>query len=178
MNTTNIILEIIKISIPALIVFLTAFFILKNYLKNQVTLEQMKINASYSDNTRTIKIQAYERLMLLCDRMDIVNMTTRVYNPDMSADELKKALLISLQREFEHNSAQQVYTSEALWKVISEAKEASGKVIRAAAANLTPDANATELLKNINSKMEKISINPSEQAKSAIRSEASVLLRL
>ncbi len=178
MNTTNIILEIIKISIPALIVFLTAYLVIKNYLQNQISLQQLKINSEYSDNTRTIKIQAYERLMLLCDRMDIVNITTRVYNPDMSADELKVALLISLQKEFEHNSAQQVYTSEALWKIISEAKDASGKVIRAAAANLPPNAKATDLLKNINSKMEQISINPSEQAKSAIRSEASVLLRI
>jgi hypothetical protein len=175
-STSYIILEIIKITIPALIVFVTVYLVLKNFLGNQVQLEQMRINSDYSEGTRTKKIQAYERLMLFCDRMDIVNMTTRVYAPEMSADQLKQALLISLQREYEHNSAQQIYTSEALWKVISEAKSASGKVIRAASAVVSPSAPASELLKEISKKMEQISINPSDQAKSAIRSEASVLL--
>jgi hypothetical protein len=138
----------------------------------------MKINSNYSDSSRTLKIQAYERLMLFCDRMDIVNMTTRVYNPEMNAGELKQALLISLQKELEHNSAQQIYTSESLWKIINEAKEASGKIIRAASAQVPANAPAADLLKNISSNMEKISVNPSEQAKNAIRSEAAVLLSI
>lgn len=177
-SASIVILEILKFSIPALIVFLTAYLTLKNYLNNQLQLQQMKMNASYSDSTRTMKIQAYERLMLFCDRMDIVNLTTRVYNPDMNADELKQALLISLQRELEHNSAQQIYTSEPLWKIISEAKDASGKIIRAAAANTPKNAPASDLLKAITANMDKINVNPSEQAKNAIRSEAAVLLRL
>ena len=170
------ILEIIKISVPALIVFLTVFLVLRNFMRNQVQLEQMKINSEYSDSTRTLKIQAFERLMLFCDRMDLVNMTTRVYAPDMTAEQLKQALLVSLQREYEHNSAQQIYTSESLWKVISEAKSASGKIIHAASNSVSPKAPASELLKEIGNKIEQISVNPSEQAKNAIRSEASVLL--
>ncbi len=178
MEISEIILEIIKIAIPSLIVFLTAFLLLRNYMNNQLRLEQMKINSKYSDQTRTIKIQAYERLMLFCDRMDIVHIATRVYSPEMKADELKQALLISLQKEFEHNSAQQVYTSESLWKVISEAKAANAKIIHAAAEQVSPTAPALELLKQINKKMEGISVNPADQAKSAIRSEAAILLSL
>jgi len=175
-SISHIILEIIKITVPALIVFLTVFLVLRNFLQNRLQLEQMKLNSEYGDATRTMKIQAYERLMLFCDRMDLVNMTTRVYDPEMTSEQLRQALLVSLQREYEHNSAQQIYTSEALWKVISEAKSASVKIIHAAAASVDTQAPAAQLFQEIGKKIEQISVNPSDQAKQAIRSEASVLL--
>ena len=62
--------------------------------------------------------KAYERLILLCERINIADLILRLKAPGTSAVELKSALLLAVQQEFEHNLTQQLYVTEELWQVL------------------------------------------------------------
>ena len=64
-------LEILKYSIPALIVFATVYTIMKKYMDNQYALESLKFRQGQNQDILPLKLQAYERLMLLCERISI-----------------------------------------------------------------------------------------------------------
>jgi hypothetical protein len=86
------------------------------------------------------------------------------------------ALLLAIQQEYEHNSSQQVYTSENLWQIIVLARQELVNMIaqeyEEMGSNDNPDAYIQKLL-NAYSKWE---VNPMNQALSAIKHEASLVL--
>ena len=177
-NWGLVVAEIIKFTIPALIVFLTIYFLGKQFFANQTSQKVLDDRMQHRDKTMAIKLQAYERLVLFCDRIDVVNLALRLSAKDLSADDMTKAMLISIQKEYEHNLAQQIYVSDKLWQIISQAKTSTANLITTARNGLTKDATANDLLSAITKKINEIQLNPSDTAKSALRSEASHLFNL
>jgi len=96
----------------------------------------------------------------------------------MTARDLQVALLKNIRQEYEHNLAQQIYVSDKLWQIISQAKSGTINLISAAYGALPTDASAQDLLREITKKMQEINLNPATTATSAIRSEASQLFNL
>lgn len=179
MNEPNwgiVFMEIVKFTVPAIIVFLTVYVMFKQFFKGQQELAILRDRTDNRDKTMSVKLQAFERLMLYCDRMDVINMALRLNNKDMSARDLMQAMLISMQKEYEHNSAQQLYVSNTLWEVLSQAKASNINLISAAFESLNPEASSRELLAAISDKMNQVQMNPADQAKKALRSEASTVL--
>ncbi len=177
-NWGLLIADVIKYTIPALIVFLTIYFLGKQFFTQQTQQKILDDRMQHRDKSMTIKLQAYERLVLFCDRIDVVNLALRLSSKDLSADDMMNAMLISVQKEFEHNLAQQIYVSDKLWQIISQAKTGTINLITAAKSELPSSASATDLLNAISKKMNEIKMNPAETAKSALRSEASQLFNM
>lgn len=163
--------EILKYSIPALIVFATVFYLFRNFLNQQYQLEALKYRQSQGKEIIPLKLQAYERLMMLCERISLDNLAYRLVHPDMGVAELRNAMLIAIQQEYEHNITQQVYVSENLWKIIQVAKDQMQAVISDAEGS----SNA-ELMSNIRQKLVVAKVDPTIFAKSAIRNEAELLM--
>ena len=170
------ILEIIKFIVPALVVFGTVYYLSKQFFENQRKLEGLKNKRNDMESTRLIKLTAYERLSLFCERIDLSSLAMRLVSKDMTANELRQAMIISVQTEYEHNIAQQIYVSEKLWDIISLAKTETISIIKTAANNVSSEATAFDLLNSIKEKISKININPAEQARKAIRSEVKLIL--
>ena len=164
-------LEILKYSIPALIVFATVFYLFRNFLNQQYQLEDLKFRQSQSKEVLHLKLQAYERLMMLCERISLDNLTYRMVNPEMGVKELRNSMLIAIQQEYEHNITQQVYVSENLWKIIKLAKDQMQNIISSADGN-----NNFEFLQNITKIMEESKTDPAAYAKSAVKNEAQLLV--
>jgi hypothetical protein len=164
-------IEILKYSIPALIVFATVFYLFRNFLNQQYQLEALKYRQSQGKEIIPLKLQAYERLMMLCERISLDNLAYRLVHPDMGVDELRNAMLIAIQQEYEHNVTQQVYVSESLWKIIQIAKDQMQTVISEA-----DGATNAELLSNVRQKMINAKADPIAYAKSAVRNEAELLM--
>lgn len=70
-----------------------------------------------------LKIQACERLILFLERSQLPVLVKRVYATGMSKDVFHIALLHSVEEEFEHNLAQQLYVGNAAWTAVKSAKE-------------------------------------------------------
>src|SRR5664279_4859418 len=101
--------DILKITIPALIVFFTAWLVLKNMIKNDQDKRRQELILQNSRVVTPIKLQAYERIILFLERISLESLLIRVSSPEMSAVQLHSAMLSALRSEFEHNLSQQIY---------------------------------------------------------------------
>ncbi len=166
------ILDILKYTIPALIVFLTVYYLFQGFLNQQYQMEVLKQRQNQSKDVLPIKLQAYERLMMMCERISIDNLTYRISHPDMGVQELKNTCLIAIQQEFEHNMSQQVYVSSHLWQIIQLAKDQMLFLISDTEAS-TP----AEWVSQIKNQLKTSGNEPTQYAKKAIREEAQLLIQ-
>jgi hypothetical protein len=100
-------------------------------------------------NTTTLRLQAYERLVLLAERIALPNLISRLNQPGLSAVEMKVILTENIKHEFEYNSTQQLYVSPVSWDSVRNLKEQNIMVINQVAAMLPPTASSSELNKKI-----------------------------
>ena len=70
-----------------------------------------------------LKIQACERFLLYLERIQLPVLVKRTYLPGITKEQLHLSLLQTVEDEFEHNIAQQLYVSSEAWQAIQNAKE-------------------------------------------------------
>lgn len=170
------ILEIIKITIPALVVFFTVFYLMKHFLENQYQLRMLDYKQGQQKTTIPLRLQAYERLSLFCERISIPSLVLRVRNEGMSASELRLAMMIAVQKEFEHNITQQVYVSDNLWQIVKIARDDVVNVINLVYSNTESNTDAREFGQALFQFVEDRNALPLDKALSAIKKEASLLM--
>jgi hypothetical protein len=95
--------------------------------------------------TKPLRLQAYERLVLLAERIALPNLISRLSQPGISAREMQFMLLESIKQEFEYNASQQIYVSEAAWDAVRGLRDQNLLMINSIAKSLPADASATEL---------------------------------
>jgi hypothetical protein len=99
--------------------------------------------------TRGMQLQAYERLVLLTERLSLPNLISRLNQPGISAVEMKIILTENIKHEFEYNSTQQLYVSPVSWDSVRNLKEQNIMIINQVANTLAPGASAADLNKKI-----------------------------
>ena len=170
MEILSAILEIIKYLIPAVIVY----FLMNKFLKGQQNIEQLKLKVEQSNDTLPLRFQAYERLTLFLERIKIPNLVMRLMTPSSAPSDLKNALVISIQKEYEHNLTQQIYVSPELWKIITLAKDSTIQYISELMKdNQSLDEYAQLLVQGNNSHMAPILNN----AQNAIKKEVELYFK-
>jgi len=170
------VLELLKITIPSLIVFGTVYIMLKKYFDSQIELKTLELNREFYSEKLPIKIQAYERLIVFCDRISPQSLIFRLKQKDMTVGGLRTSLLLAIQQEYEHNMAQQIYISDKLWQIISVAKGEVQNLIRKASDDLSDNAPASELIEAIEKIQGITGFAPNENAKRAIKEEVKSIL--
>ena len=96
---------------------------MRQFFRGQMATEQYRIQLSRKSEQLPLRIQAYERLILFCERISIPNALLRLNSEEMDQVHLKNALLIAIQKEYEHNLTQQIYVSGPLWEMITLLKD-------------------------------------------------------
>lgn len=153
-------LEILKYVLPAIIVLLTSWLLLKTFFNNQEEnkihelkkqAEELKAQLQGEDKRliTPIRLQAYERLALYLERIAPQSLVFRIQKPGQTVYQLQTTLLQNIRNEFEHNLSQQLYVSSEVWAMVKTSKEEIVKLINTAAAGLQPDEQAFELSKKI-----------------------------
>jgi len=99
--------------------------------------------------TRQLQLQAYERLILLTDRIAIPNLIQRVNQPGLSAREMQSLLTQSIRQEFEHNITQQIYVTPEAWDAVRNFKEQNLLIINQVASFLPMEAMGIDLNKGL-----------------------------
>ncbi len=168
-------LDILKLTIPAVIVGATAYLLLKSLLDERQRMDRALLRNDAQKITLPLRLSAYERLMLLCDRADIANTMLRVRMPNMKVRELRGVLLMAINQEFEHNVSQQLYVSDTLWQIIRIAKNNTLALVTLMAPELDPDAPAEALANALLQALDEQSITPLQTAILAVRTEAGQL---
>lgn len=172
----DFILELLKFTIPGLIVFLTAYLVLKQFLDHQQQMKMMEIKQEASSITLPLKLQAYERLSLFCERIAIPSLILRLNTQGLNTQTLRYSLLISIQKEFEHNITQQMYVSEQLWKIIKIASDQTVDTINLLASRIDPNSPSELFVEAYYKFAEESKMEPLEKALAAIKQEAAMLL--
>ena len=96
-----------------------------------------------------LRLQAYERLVLLTERVSLPNLIGRLHQPGISAQGMKIILTENIKQEFEHNSTQQLYVSPESWDAVRNLKEQNIMVVNQVSGNMPPDASGADLNKKI-----------------------------
>jgi hypothetical protein len=137
--------DILLMTIPALIVFVTAWVLLRNLMKNDQDKRRQEIVLQNTKTIAPIRLHAYERLILFLERISLESLLVRVSSPDMTAAQLHSALLTSIRSEFEHNLSQQIYMSPQSWEVIRNARSSTIKMINTEFEKLPANAGGMAL---------------------------------
>jgi CRISPR/Cas system CMR subunit Cmr4 (Cas7 group RAMP superfamily) len=164
-------LEVLKLTIPGMLVFLTTYLLFKEFFQNQHQIKALEIRQNNSKTTLPLRLQAYERLSLFCERIAIYNLIMRLRTSTSTNQSLQYAMMLSIQQEFEHNISQQIYVSDELWKIIKMAKDAMVDIVTFNAQNIDPEGNSEELIAKLIAYLN-LHPSPNDTAISAIRSEA------
>ncbi len=110
-----------------------------------------KIQASSSGgyDATALRLQAYERLVLLTERISLTNLVSRLNQQGIPAIEMKILLTESIKQEFDYNSTQQLYVSSACWDALRNLKEQNIMIINKVTSSLPPEASSSDLNKKI-----------------------------
>lgn len=145
MTTLQTILEILKYTIPAIIVLIATSTIVRKFLVNETERKRMSIFQQGMDTTLRLRLQAYERLSLYMERIHPRTLIPRVYETGMTTRDLQTVLILTIKTEYEHNLSQQIYVSAQVWKTVQSVKEQEMAMINQVAGLLNPDSSAKEL---------------------------------
>lgn len=171
-----VILEIIKITVPALIVFITVWYLMREYLTAQFKMRHLELKEKTVSGSLPLRLQAYERLIMLCERIELPNLVIRLKGENMRASDLKGGMLMAIQQEYEHNITQQIYVSDELWQIILLAKNETANAINLLFSELPTNANADDFAKVIFEFAGQNKVPILNRAKQAVRTEAGGLL--
>ena len=167
----DILLELLKYTVPALVVFVTAFIMFRGFLRQ----EEIRLQQQVSDRNRKtvlpIRLQAYERLALLLERISPESLLMRVNKPGMTAKQLHTELLGSIRAEFDHNVSQQVYISNEAWDLINSARGKVIHLINAAADKVKDQATALTLSQQIFEQAMELKTQPTREALEFLKKE-------
>jgi len=140
----NEFLDILKYVLPSLVVFATAYFLIRTFFDNEIK----QLREEKKDDSRKavipLRFQAYERIVLFLERISPPNMVLRVNKAGISKEMLQAELLRTVRAEYEHNLAQQIYISEKAWDLVKGAKEEVMSDINTAAAKMTEKNTAAD----------------------------------
>jgi hypothetical protein len=94
-------------------------------------------------------LQAYERLVMLAERIAIPNLVSRVNQPGLDARQMQLLLLENIKQEFEYNTTQQIYVSPTAWEAVKNLKDQNMLVINQVGASLPPNASGLDMNKRL-----------------------------
>lgn len=137
--------QILQYTIPALLVIAMAYLLIDKLLKNEESRRNFEIIKQNQPVVTPIKLRAYERLMLLLERITPNFILVNKVQPNMTALELQGILLNDIRKELEHNFSQQIYISSELWESIKAAQENTIQLINLCSSQCKPDDSATKL---------------------------------
>lgn len=132
---TDQILQLLYNILPALIVGAIAFFFFRTHVKNEYARRKFLLQKEVQSTSVPLRFQAYERMSLFLERINPAKLLLRLSPVSDDKEQYAKLLTASIEQEFEHNLAQQIYITEECWNVIKTAKNATVKIIRDAADN-------------------------------------------
>ncbi|WP_315822981.1 hypothetical protein [Paraflavitalea speifideaquila] len=82
-----------------------------------------KVEATQTTATKQLQLQAYERLILLVDRIALPNLISRLNEPGLTAREMQAGLIHNIKGEFEYNVTQQMYVTQEAWEAVCNLKD-------------------------------------------------------
>jgi len=153
-------LEILKYTLPAVIVSAVTGFIVLTFLKDERIRYNLESKVGNKKTTLKLRLQAYERIALFLERISLQQLVMRLSKPGMAGLQLQWEMIKTINDEFEHNFSQQIYLSIELWDLVKIAKESVIRQINSSARKLNEQSTGEELARVILEDEMKSDTNP------------------
>lgn len=134
--------------LPAVIVGYIAYYFFNRFLKNEENRREFELRREGYKEILPYRIQAIERMTLFLERINPGRLLLRVSPESEAKADYENLLVHTIEEEFEHNLAQQVYLSTEAWEAVRATKNATIALIRHHSRN-TDLENADEVRKSI-----------------------------
>ncbi len=169
--------ETLKFSLPATILAVTVIYIIRSFMTRDQQLRLIESKVHLSKDTMIIRLQAYERMALLLERMHPSSLINRLLESGMTTRDLQFAMVTSIHTEVEHNFAQQIYISADAWNLIVSSKKELIKMVTMMAGTIDAQAPAQQLANMILMGIEQVEEPlPSQVALDFLKAEAKNIL--
>lgn len=168
-------LDIVKYSLSGIVVFFIAYLVIRPYLDQQLKIRLLDLKKDSHATLLPLRLQAYERLILLVDRINPLNLLLRVSSSGLSLAEYQQVLKAEIREEFQHNTTQQLYVSSSAWSTLAKIKEDTLALINNAAQSLPAEASPVELSKLILHHLSSLESNPYDSAAQVIKGDVQQL---
>lgn len=172
MDNNSPLLQTLLYFVPAALVLGACYLMVKRFLDNESKLKLIELKKGMQKETLPLRFQAYERLILLLERITPNNLLVRVNRNGATAREIQIELITTIRAEFDHNLTQQLYVSSQAWEVTRNAKEDVIKIIKIAMAQLAEKNMGMDLNKAILEIILKNEIMPTQKAIEFLKREA------
>lgn len=141
--------DLLKITIPAGLVLYLAYLLVRSFLQKQLDEIAFSVRQKNQEIVVPIRLQAYERIVLLLERITPSNLISRLSSSDYTAEEFQQILIHEIRNEFNHNLSQQVYMSDSAWTYVTTAVEQTISVINSSTNTLDEKAKGFDLARAI-----------------------------
>lgn len=168
---TQLLIDILKPAFAGLLIFAAFAYWAKPHISRYFRIRQLEIKTAQSEQTLSLRLQAYERLVLFVDRINPKNLILRLHDPELSAREFQAILINEVRNEFQHNSTQQLYVSPTAWETVSTLKEDTLTLINNTAAGFGGDERASGMGKAVLNHLAALESDPYRAAALLLRSD-------
>lgn len=141
----DLLVDILKIILPAGAVFAAAYLIVKRFLDNDQQRREQDLKRMNQSSVTPLRLQAYERIVIFLERIAPTALVVRVNKNGLNAQQFHMELIKTIKSEYEHNLSQQIYMSHNSWELVKNAKEEIIKVINITATKVPHDSQGAEL---------------------------------
>ena len=145
----EMIYDLLKITIPAVLMLYLSYLLVRSFLRKQLDEAAFSVRQKNQEVIVPIRLQAYERVTLLLERITPANLLSRLKKSDYNAEEFQQILVHEIRNEFNHNLSQQVYMSDSAWTYVITAIEQTISLINSSANELDKKAGGMELARVI-----------------------------
>jgi hypothetical protein len=163
--------ELGKILIPAAVVLYAMYLTVRTLVHKEIEIKKLEVRGRSLETILPARLQAYERVTLLLERISPQNLLIRLSDASYSARDFQKLLLDEIRNEYNHNVSQQVYMSEEVWSLVKNAKEDLTMLINDAASYMTPESKSIDLSRKIFEIALEKKIDPLGHALSEVKKE-------
>jgi hypothetical protein len=145
----------------ASLVYIVYLFLKKQGEKELIYL-QGELKKQRQEYFLPTRLEAYQRAILLMERIHPNSLVMRLHNPGLPAKALQIEFIKSIREEYDHNVAQQLFVSPEGWQMIKNSKEDIIKLINAAGEQMSPTASGLDLSSKIFEMLAQLKQLPSE----------------
>lgn len=173
---TDMIFILCMIVLPALLVFLTAHYMMKQHVLNSVQLIKIEILKTNHQSFTPLKLQAYERIALFLERTSIPVLIQTYAQADQTARGFAAAASHAIKEEYNYNVSQQIYVSSQMWILIKAIKEQHLQLFQNITASLPPEATAADLSRKLIEYLQSMEIQPQDRGLEFVKNEIALTL--
>ena len=141
--------DLLKITIPAGLVLYLAYLLVRSFLQKQLDEVAFQVRQKNQEIVIPIRLQAYERIVLLLERITPSNLISRLSSSEYTAEEFQQILIHEIRNEFNHNLSQQVYMSDSAWTYVTTAVEQTISIVNSSTNSLDKEAKGFDLARAI-----------------------------